>query len=334
MKNDARTTLGVCLALTMLLTGCGGGSLPALGSAQRIVAATSRVSTSTSYTCPTAETSSGPLNCTDLPLGDLKTTKSPKAGYIDACQTASGSPVVSSAPWIARTTWNLLEKVVVEGSVAWAGTFASVLSSNGGTRTITSKGVPMSPYTTGTFPIATTDPAYTYDRNPNKVEDKNDSYALPGNPTIATTPSCLPMGTIGLTVTGVAIYNAFDASDYDAVAREEQDSCHGHPDSSDTYHYHGILQACVPDAGSTTANSSLLGYALDGFGIYGPWYSGKILTTADLDECHGVTSQVLWNGKLVNMYHYVSTYQFPYTLGCFRGKPVAGQSPGAHPSPA
>ena len=132
----------------------------------------------------------------------------------------------------------------------------------------------------------------------------------------------MPMGPIGITVTGVAIYNAFDAAGYDAVAREEQDGCHGHPDQSSTYHYHGWLQACVPDGGSATQNSSLLGYAADGYGIYGPWYDGKILTTADLDECHGTTSPVMWNGQLVTMYHYVSTYDFPYTIGCYRGTPV------------
>lgn len=130
------------------------------------------------------------------------------------------------------------------------------------------------------------------------------------------------MGTIGMTVTGVAIYNGFDAAGYDAVAREEQDACHGHPDQSSTYHYHGVIQACVPDAGSATQNSALLGYALDGFGIYGPWYGGKVLTTADLDACHGTTSPVMWQGKVVSIYHYVSTYDFPYTLGCYRGKPV------------
>lgn len=125
-----------------------------------------------------------------------------------------------------------------------------------------------------------------------------------------------------MTVTGVAIFDAFDAAGYDAVAREEQDACHGHPERSSEYHYHGWLQACVPDSGSAAQNSSLLGYAADGYGIYGPWYDGKILTSADLDECHGTTSPVMWDGQLVNMYHYVSTYDFPYTLACYRGTPV------------
>jgi hypothetical protein len=148
------------------------------------------------------------------------------------------------------------------------------------------------------------------------------NFALAENPVAAASPSCLGGGTIGVTITGVAIYDAFDAAGYDAVAREIQDGCHGHPDQSDTYHYHGWLQACVPDAGSATVNSSLLGYARDGFGIYGPWYQGKILTTADLDACHGTTSAVMWHGSLTTIYHYVSTYDFPYTLGCYTGTPA------------
>jgi hypothetical protein len=73
---------------------------------------------------------------------------------------------------------------------------------------------------------------------------------------------------------------------------------------------------------STTGNSKLLGYALDGYGIYGPRYDGKILSSSDLDQCHGTTSTVLWNGKEVDMYHYVATADFPYTIACFHGTPA------------
>jgi len=285
--------------------------------------ATPANSNTTPYTCPSATTSSGTLDCTKLPLGDHKySTTSAKIGYVYSCQSLSGSPVVSSAPWINSTagTWSMPAKVAVEGSVAWNGTYSSTVS--GSSNTLSSQEVPIAPHTTGSFPIASSDPAYAYDHNPNGIAKHATSLALSANPTVNANPTCLGMGTIGMTVTGVAIYNGFDAAGYDAVAREEQDACHGHPDQSDTYHYHGVIQACVPDAGSATQNSSLLGYALDGFGIYGPWYGGKVLTTANLDACHGTTSPVMWQGKLVSIYHYVSTYDFPYTLGCYRGTPV------------
>lgn len=328
------------VALTLIATigaGCGGGAggstIPGDASAapanvpqpqQTATTSPANVS-STPYTCPNAQTSSGTLNCSALPLGDRKySTTTAQAGSIFSCQTLNGTPPVTSAPWLNTTagTWNLTQKIAVAGSVSWNGTFAATTS--GATTTITSHAVPIAPHTTGIFPIQATDPAYQYDRNPNSIGTHAIDASLNANPVIASSPSCLGMGAIGITLTGVAIYNAFDAAGYDAVAREEQDACHGHPDQSDTYHYHGILQACVPDAGSPAQNSSLLGYALDGFGIYGPWYDGKVLTSADLDECHGTTSPVEWHGALVSIYHYVSTYDFPYTLGCYRGTPVGG----------
>ena len=38
------------------------------------------------------------------------------------------------------------------------------------------------------------------------------------------------------------------------------------------------------------ASDQLLGFAFDGYPIYGPYdTSGNLLTSADLDECHGET---------------------------------------------
>lgn len=310
----------------VVLAACGGvGGAPALSAAapQSPVPAASGAS-DTPYTCPDAQTSSGRLDCTKLPLGDQKySTTAPKAGYVYMCMPLFGSPAVSSAPWLdtAAGTWNASEKIAVQGSVAWNGSLSIAVT--GATRTIVSNGLVSSPVTTGTFPIQASDPAYAYDRNPNHIEAQSFDFSVPANPVVAATPSCVSQGPIGISLNGNAIYNGFDAAGYDAVAREEQDACHGHPDRSGTYHYHGWLQACVPDSGSATQNSSLLGYAADGFGIYGPWYNGKILTSADLDECHGTTSAVLWNGSVQTIYHYVSTYDFPYTIGCYRGTPSA-----------
>jgi hypothetical protein len=118
---------------------------------------------------------------------------------------------------------------------------------------------------------------------------------------------------------GVAFYNALDAGGRDAVANEVQDSCNGHPERSGEYHYHGASD-CVE--GAERANT-LIGYALDGFGIYSRFdANGKEYSSDDLDECHGITSEIEWNGEMVEMYHYVITQDYPYTVGCFRGTPV------------
>jgi hypothetical protein len=330
--NIRKITASALVAALPLLTACdqqGSAALPAAAApstqqASRSVQALEKTDGST-YTCPVAETSSGKLDCTKLPLGDHKyLTTGAKRGYVYSCMALSGAPIVASAPWLGSSTWNVTKKIAVQGAHLWPGSITS--SVGGSTRTVVGNGLPSHPHETGTFPIAASDPAYQYDRNPNSIAAQNDDFALAANPVQASQPSCLSGGAIGITLTGVAIYDAFDAAGYDAVAGEVQDLCHGHPDQASEYHYHGYLQACVPDAGSAKQNSSLLGYALDGFGIYGPWYNGKVLTSADLDECHGITSVVNWNGKNVSMYHYVSTYDFPYTLGCYRGTPVQVQT--------
>jgi hypothetical protein len=70
-------------------------------------------------------------------------------------------------------------------------------------------------------------------------------------------------------------------------------------------------------------HSPQVGYAADGFGIYGnQGENGAALTNANLDECHGHTHSVMVNGVSVSQYHYHATREFPYTVGCFRGTPV------------
>ena len=46
------------------------------------------------------------------------------------------------------------------------------------------------------------------------------------------------------------------------------------------------------------------------------------LADADLDECHGHTREVTWDGKRVTIYHYHATPEFPYTVGCFRSTAI------------
>ncbi|MGL1604072.1 hypothetical protein ACSTI6_23330, partial [Vibrio parahaemolyticus] len=67
-------------------------------------------------------------------------------------------------------------------------------------------------------------------------------------------------------------------------------------------------------------HSALVGYAIDGFGIFGRYGpGGKLLTSADLDACHGHTHAIPWDGKMVVLYHYHATWDFPYTIGCLKG---------------
>jgi hypothetical protein len=180
--------------------------------------------------------------------------------------------------------------------------------------------------------VAASDDAYQYDRNPNSIRPWTLQVTLP-EPAVAARPSCLPMGAIGVMLSGAVVFNALDAEGRDAPAHEILDACGGHPERSGIYHYHA-LSPCLRDAAPATAHSSLLGYALDGFGIYGPrGEGGKTLASAGLDACHGHTHQVLFRGASRRVYHYHLTAGYPYTLGCFKGTPATLPQPSPGPGP-
>ncbi len=182
---------------------------------------------------------------------------------------------------------------------------------------VTGDGLPN--HATGDFPIKPGSTAYQYDRNPNSIRAQRLSYALPTNPEIANKPGCLPMGTIGIALSGSVFFNALDADKRDAVANEILDACEGHPQQHGQYHYHHN-SPCF-NQGIEGEHSPLLGYALDGFGIYGArGEDGKIITNNELDECHGHTGSALDRlGDRITEYHYHINNEFPYTLGCFKG---------------
>ncbi len=258
------------------------------------------------------------LDPTRLPLGDGHLSKAPKVGYIWACHV---SPMAGGAfrdgPWIDKAdgTYDLTAKAVVDGAVTWPHRFSMKVS--GASRVFSWNDLPDHP--TGIFPISRKDDAYQTDRNPNHIAAQSMKVALPAAPALAARPTCAP-GAVGILLSGVVLFNALDAPGRDAVAHETQDSCQGHPQESSVYHYHNVSKCVLAEYDSKSGPSKLLGYAIDGFGIYGPRdASGKVLTSADLDACHGITGPVEWEGRRVTMYHYVATLDFPYTIGCLRG---------------
>jgi len=144
----------------------------------------------------------------------------------------------------------------------------------------------------------------------------------------AADPTALPLGDDKVTTAdrSGAGSTALDANGLDAVAHELQDRCGGHSAPDGRYHYHS-LSPCA--AGAPTAHAKLVGYALDGFGIYGNrGPGGKPLANLDLDAYHGHTHTVTWRGKQTRMFHYHATPDYPYTVGCYRGTPVQTGPPG------
>ncbi len=257
-----------------------------------------------------------------LPLGDGKFSQTGQQGYIFACSTRiSNEGAFASGAWLDETNklWYPKLKPSVDGQVFWEAANVTIEVA-GSTRTISSNALPEN-HPTGIFPVQSSDDAYQYDRNPNTISLQQIQYQLPQMPQPSNTVSCLPPGIIGVALTGVPFYNGFDEGGRDAVAHEIQDDCSGHPQQQGQYHYHSV-SACVATKPDAAGHPALIGYALDGFGIYAANTGSTTLKTADLDECHGIVSEVVWDGAVVNMYHYVATADFPYTMGCFRGTPT------------
>ena len=264
-----------------------------------------------------------PADLTQLPIGTSHVSLTgPAVGGLFACDggNPNGGGAFRAGPWLDKVagTWNAKEKISVQGSVSWPmAKYSEVM--DGSDRKISSNGLPVGEET-GTFPIAADDPAYAYDRNPNSIAPTAVSTSLPMIPTVSVSPGCLGKDAIGVLKNGVVLYAPLDEHNRDAVAYETQDDCDGHPQQSGTYHYHDVPSCLLAAA---TGPSTVAGFAYDGYPIVVERDAkGDLPTNADLDACHGRTSPVRLDGKVVTEYHYSATYEFPYTVGCYHGTQV------------
>jgi hypothetical protein len=282
----------------------------------------------------TKPTQDRPVNPAAVPLGDGYVSTSPRIGYVDSCQmTFGGGGATMNGPWIDGThhTWDYFVKKHVNGAIRWPSA-AYKVTVRGGRRVITFNDLPVK-QVTGVFPIQRSDPAYRYDQNGNHIAAQSITWSLPLNPVPAKTPGCLG-ARVGVLADGVVLFDALDGEGRDAAAHELLDVCAGHPDMTSTYHHHDI-PPCILDK-VPKGTSRLVGFALDGYGIYVVKdRQGRLPNNAALDACHGTSSRVRWNGKLRRIYHYVATLEYPYSVGCYRGSPIAaargpaGGPPGA-----
>ncbi|WP_415158223.1 YHYH protein [Maritalea sp.] len=258
-----------------------------------------------------------------LPLGDGQVSSSAQSDNVYSCQqrfNPNAPGAQASGDWIVGDNWYPELKPTVDGDVMWAGGGVQV-SLSGNTRVIISDLLPT--HATGVYPVQRSDDAVNYDRNPNSIKAQNFSLELPAQPEVASSVSCVPMGMIGISLSGAAIFNALDARGDDAPAHEIQDDCGGHPEREGMYHYHNASSCMVSQAETSDGHSGLVGYALDGFGIYGvEGANAKHLSNDDLDACHGHTETVVWDDTEQDIYHYHLTDEYPYTIGCFVGTPV------------
>ena len=176
------------------------------------------------------------------------------------------------------------------------------LSKSGSTVTISTEGIPdyKSYYFGSTnacyedFDISGRDP------NPNSLAAVDITMSVPFAPAERLLPkTSTAMGTIGVSVNGVAIFNNAAAGDdniYDEVATFDQ--CEGHP-AGTTYHYH------IEPPAISNNDSNLIGVMRDGFPVYGKKDANG--TFPALDSYGGHTG-ALPNDTSTTLYHYHLQY--------------------------
>lgn len=118
------------------------------------------------------------------------------------------------------------------------------------------------------------------DGNPDVPRNQNFTFKIPRRPVPNNNQrTSTPLGPIGIWRDGVTMFNALDARSYNnqniwhqnAVVAEASgfDSCLGHPAPGGVYHHHQNPR-CHYNV-DATAHSPLIGYAFDGFPIYGAY---------------------------------------------------------------
>ena len=222
--------------------------------------------------------------------------------------------------------------------------FAMTTDTVAGTRSFTGNGLPSTKM--GTFPVQSGTAAYPYyNALPGSLDDPTYTADLIGikpyeiNSTLPLNPSlsgyhAISSLIVGITLTGAVwhIEYANDASEnwVSPIQALPTDQCFGHP-YNEQYHLHGYSWKCFPNQG-TSGQSPVVGFALDGFPITGPRAAdGHMMTNAELDQCHGTTSEITMpgnEGKKVT-YHYVLNREYPYSVGCFRGTVDYGRALGS-----
>ena len=158
-------------------------------------------------------------------------------------------------------------------------------------------------------------------------------FTITTNPVLADEPTSTSLGTIGVMISGAALFNPYEgdgstvatASNFTVLNDAGQevaflDTCNGHPTPMGSYHYHALPTCVTAVVDEEGGPSHILGVAFDGFPIYGDRaLDGTQLTADDLDECSGITSATPEYPDVI--YHYVllDTADSTSSIRCFSG---------------
>lgn len=288
----------------------------------------------------------------------LATTALPSNGFAhgshDEVAAATGQALVEDdMGWLDT----LLEELLL-GSVEAAANIS--ITSGGAVRIITADGLP--DHAPGAFPNA---------NNPNTISTQSYSFSMPTEPVTNRSVTSTDRYVFGVALNGV-IFDPATAEfwnndrssgwNYEAFGPQTRslglDSSNAHVQPNGAYHYHGIPDGLY-DRLASAAGPTLIGYAADGFPIYGPLsyadandassgliemeasyvlrsgtrtsgpggtYDGTF--TADWVYTTGSGTLDACNGRVGvtpeypdGTYYYVITDEFPYVPRCFAGTP-------------
>jgi hypothetical protein len=158
-------------------------------------------------------------------------------------------------------------------AVAFAAATSEVtLSVEGSVRVIRANGIP--DHATGEFPVR---------GNPNRISAQRYEFRVPASPMRAAQTTPVAMGLFGVAVNGVVFdpgANEWWQDDrttgwqYEALGGGRNlgiDTQHAHVQPTGAYHYHGMPVALLARLTQGAEKMVLMGWAADGFPIYGPW---------------------------------------------------------------
>ena len=190
--------------------------------------------------------------------------------------------------------------------------------------------------TTNVYVTCSGIPSYTIGpwNSPNTATALNWVYKLPLNPVQNTgTATTVGLGHAAVLRDGTAIYNARDARSYNNLGiwnqtawvfeRGSFDSCYGHPSPGREYHPHAY-PTCLLGAIDVTKHSPLIGFAFDGFPIYGPFGyanadgTGGVTRITSSFQPRQITARTsLPNGTQLTASQYGPAISTAFPLGCY-----------------
>lgn len=175
-------------------------------------------------------------------------------------------------------------------------------------------------------------------KDPTKAQSYK--FTIPTTPKYSSSITSTSLGSIGVMISGAVLYNPYEGdnktvamannftiTNSSGITASFVDKCTGHPTPDiGAYHYHGLPNCVTAKVDKVGKPSHIIGYALDGFPIYGDRdIKGRQITAKNLDQCNGVNSATPEFPK--GIYHYVllGTADVRSSIACFHGEVDASQ---------